>query len=380
MKPSHLLALNSKQLDTEWPTAYIWAIEHMPGAAYCCSQTGALVHCNQAAVRLWGCTSLINDGIWDGFQVLQNLDGRSIDKNDSPAARAVSKGTAASVELLAISADGQQRRVVIHTKPVFDSFNNVVGVLCSVTDISDKHNLRQRLDKSANTRHDFLRMLAHELRNPLAPIMSIASLLKRPDVDPKFEKIGTIVERQTTQLARFITDLLDASRIDCVHQLPIKPRLCTEKELLELTLDIVEPVTKVRSQDLKVNTATADLQFCCDVERVAQALSCVLLNASAYSSDGKEFHLRITVKNAELSFEVIDFGTGIAAEDLAHVFEPFVKRAIPPGRVSEGAGLGLTIAKGVCEAHGGSINVSSAGLGEGTTVSMTIPIADNPLC
>lgn len=366
-----------EQLDAEWPVAYIWAVEHMPGPAYCCSAAGIVVHCNVAALRIWGGPPQNVDGTWGGFHLLSDLDGHLINKDESPAARAISERSSQSVELFASSVDGRQRRIVIHTKPVFDSYATVVGVLCSITDINEKHYLKQRLSQVAGARHDFLRMLAHELRNPLAPIMSIASFLKHTNVDAKLGKIGTVVERQTRQLARFITDLLDASRIDCVHNLAIIPRACTEKEVLDLTLDIVQPVARTRNQNLKVDTASVEAVLCCDAERVAQALSCVLLNASAFTSDGKDFYLRITIDNSDLRFEVIDFGTGIAAEDLAHIFEPFERRAVPPGRASDGAGLGLTIAKGVCEAHRGSISVSSAGLGHGTTVLMTMPIAEN---
>lgn len=81
------------------------------------------------------------------------------------------------------------------------------------------------------------------------------------------------------------------------------------------------------------------------------------------------------VENDVLRVEVVDCGAGIAAEDLPHVFEPFEHRAVAPGRAPEGAGLGLTITKGVCEAHGGSIDVRSAGLGFGTTVSLALPVA-----
>jgi signal transduction histidine kinase len=375
--PQSSLLSSLEQLDTEWPIAYVWAVDHMPGPAYCCSSAGTLVHCTAAALRLWGGLPQNLAGVWDGFHLLRGLDGQVIDKDQSPAARAVSERSPSSVELLAISADDQPRRIVVHTKPVLDSFTNVIGVLCGITDISEKYYLKERLGEAAAARHDFLRMLAHELRNPLAPIINIASLLKHSNVDPKLEKIGKVVERQTNRLARFITDLLDASCINYGHDLAIMPRMCSGKEILDLTLDIVEPVARSRNQHLKIDNDAVETILCCDTERVAQALTCVLLNASAFTTDGKDFYLRITVDDADLRFEVIDSGLGIAPQDLAHVFEPFERRATPPGRVSDGAGLGLTIAKGVCEAHGGTISVRSAGLGYGTTVSMTMPIAEN---
>jgi signal transduction histidine kinase len=161
-----------------------------------------------------------------------------------------------------------------------------------------------------------------------------------------------------------------------VCELPVEPRTCTEGEVLSLALDAVEPAVRARKQRLVVDTDdSGGCWLCCDPERVAQALGNVLSNASAFTPDGAEFSLRVITEGNVLRLEVADSGAGIAPEDLAHVFDPFQRRAVAPGRAAVGAGLGLTIAKGVCEAHGGSIDVRSQGLGHGTTVSLSLPVA-----
>jgi len=364
------------ELDNGWPTSYAWAIEQMPCPAYCCTPTGELVHINAAAKRIWGdaCPQL-EDMRWDGFETIRSLDGELLDKTASPAAQAAAGESPCPTELLAVCRDGQPRRIVVHAKPVFHADGAVVGALCCLTDISEQRRLQERERDAAHAREEFLSMLAHELRNPLAPIMSIAGLLQRANKDPGVAKMAGVVQRQTRQLARFIADLLDASRVDCIHTLPVEPRSCSKHEIVNLSLDAVETLVQSRKQRLIVEVDNPDAELRCDPERVAQALGNVLCNASAFTPDGEEICLRVYIEGNVLRAEVIDCGAGIAAEDLQHIFEPFERRALAPGRAPVGAGLGLTIAKGVCEAHGGSIFVRSAGPGMGTTVSMALPVA-----
>jgi signal transduction histidine kinase len=376
MSNNYSLSQRFAELDAAWPESHAWAIDQMPCPAYSCSLDGAIVHCNAAAERIWGQWPETGAAPrWDGFAAMHDLDGNLIDRAACPAARAANDGVPSSTELFALSQEGQLRRVVLHVKPVMDSAGAPLGVLCSLTDISEKRKLQKRVRDAASAREDFLGMLAHELRNPLAPIMNIASFLQRPNMDPAVAKMAVIVERQTKQLARFIADLLDASRVDCVCELQVEPRECTEDDILALTLDTVEPNVRARKQRLVVEVNDREAILRCDPERVAQALGNVLRNASAFTPDGAEIFLRVFVEGDMLRAEVVDSGAGIAAEDLPHVFDPFERRAVAPGRAAEGAGLGLTIAKGVCEAHGGSINVRSAGVGQGTTVSLALPVA-----
>lgn len=375
-----LLGRKFARPDIGWPASYSWAIEQMPCPAYCCSHDGAIVHHNAAATRIWDdrhpdTQPSTQPDRWDGFAAWLDLDGRPVDKDTSPAAQAATGACPPPTELLAVCHDGQLRRVVIHAKPVFDDDGAIMGALCCLTDVSEKRRLEERAREAAGAREEFLRMLAHELRNPLAPIMSVAGVLKRPNMDPTVNKLAVVVERQSRQLSRFIGDLLDASRVDCRGELKVEPRSCTEEDILALALDAVEPEVRARKQRLVVEVNDRDTVLCCDPERVAQALGNVLCNASAFTPDGEEICLRVFTEGTVLRAEVIDCGAGIAAEDLPHVFEPFERRAVPPGRAPVGAGLGLTIAKGVCEAHGGSIDVRSAGVGQGTTVSLALPVA-----
>jgi signal transduction histidine kinase len=362
--------------NTGWLGFYTWAIEQMPSPAYCCSTSGTVMCFNPAAARIWGGAPYGGASArWHGFVSLRDMSGQIVSGKAWPCTCAASGDIRAPTEFFATSGDGQVRRVVVHEKPILDTSNAVIGVMCCLTDISDKRRLQERIHDLASTRNEFLDMLAHELRNPLAPIMSAAGLLQHVSANPFFTKVGSVVERQARQLARFIADLLDASRLDCACVLPVKRRMCVQGDILVMAMDAVEPVMHGRRQRLVVDISEGTSHVLdCDPERIAQALGNVLSNASAFTPDGEAFNLRAYVSKDMLVLEVADAGTGIAAVDLQHVFEPFQRRAVAPGRAAAGAGLGLTIAKGVCEAHGGSIELRSAGLGEGTTVSLKLPV------
>ena len=364
-------SLECAPLDNCWPQSYAWAIEQMPCPAYCCLPDGSIIHRNGAADRLWG--PHCPDDRWDGFDRLLDLDNQSLRKSAHPVALASAGKSPAPTELFALCHNGQLRRVVLHAKPIFDPQGRPIGALCCLTDVSDKRRLEERARDNARSREQFISMLAHELRNPLSPIMNIASMLQQACA-PKIVQLAGVVERQTKMLARFIADLLDAARLDLPLALPIQLVDCSVADVLALTLDACEPEILSRRQSLVLDAPRRDARLLCDPQRLAQALGNILRNASAFSRDGQEIVLRLLIQNERLLAEVCDHGQGIAAEDLPHVFAPFQRRRVAPGRAPVGAGLGLAIAKGVCEAHHGSIHVRSPGLGLGATVSLDLPI------
>ena len=184
--------------------------------AYCCTPDGAVRYANSAAGRLWGARpDPDEDGRWDGFKALYRADGSALDKPASPAALAARSGIAQPpVELLAESADGSRRCVVFHARPVLDADGASAGVLCSLTDISEQRRLEDQVKFVHASRAGFLHVLAHELRNPLAPVMAAATLLQRQPGGPNVDRMAGVIARQTRRLARFVDDLLEGSRIE----------------------------------------------------------------------------------------------------------------------------------------------------------------------
>lgn len=361
-----------------WPFAYEWAIDQIACPAFCCTPAGSVLYSNASARRLWGrAPDAAQTGRWHGFAAVYDEQGGKLEGAASPAALAASTGAAqAPAEFITESFDGQRRRLVIHARPILDAAGGVAGVLCSLTDVSERRRLEQEVLQADAQRDAFLRILAHELRNPLAPIMSVAQAMRRATSEPGLVRMAAIVERQTRQLAQFITDLLDASRIAHAGDIPITMRRCSVGEVVNLACDVAIVPIQARGQTLRIDTGEPTVTLLCDPGRVAQALGNGLLNASAYSDDGAEIALSVTVDGVLLEIEVLDRGIGVAPQRLAELFQPFFQLDHHPARVQSGAGLGLAIARSVCEAHGGMVSAHSAGPDQGLRLRFVLPVVD----
>lgn len=360
----------------EWPATYGRVIARIGCPAYCCSPAGAVIHSNRSAQRLWGAKPAPDDeGRWDGFVALYRLDGSRVAKSSSPAALAVESGVAPPpAEFVAESSDGQRRCLVIHAHPVQQDNGATAGVLCSLTDISERHRLGLEVQFARDNRDAFLRVLAHELRNPLSSVMTAAALLRRQPDAQESARFARVIERQTRQLARFIGDLLDGARIEHACDIGVAMRACSVGSVLELAHDVAEGVLRGRRQTLCVDVGATDTDLWCDPERLAQALANALLNASEFSDDGTEISLAVSIDGAVLEMQVTDHGIGVEAVQLEAMFEPFRKFSAHPARVPSGAGLGLAIARSVSRAHGGMVLAQSAGRGQGTSLRFMLPV------
>ena len=361
-------------------SAYGHLIEQIACPAYCCTPDGAVAHCNSSARRLWGgCPDAAEDGRWDGFVALFNLDGGMIDKTASPAALAARSGRAQPpTELLVESSDGCRRCVVIHARPVLHADGAVAGVLCSLTDINEQRRLEDEVKSVHDSRAGFLHVLAHELRNPLAPVMAAATLLRRQRSDPQVDRMAGVIVRQTTKLARFVDDLLEGARIEQACDTPVSMRATNVDEVLAHACDVVDCVLNERQQTLRVEIGpegpVQGAVLWCDPVRLAQALGSALLNASQFSDDGAAISLEIAVDGVFLELLVSDDGIGVEPAELPLLFEPFRKFATHPARVESGAGLGLAIARSVTRAHGGMVSADSGGRGQGTRLKFVLPV------
>jgi signal transduction histidine kinase len=250
--------------------------------------------------------------------------------------------------------------------------------LCSLTDISERRRLENEVGFVRDGRSDFLHVLAHELRNPLAPVVAVAALLRRQPGEPGIARMAGVIERQTRQLARFIDDLLDGARIEQACNIPVSMRAASVDDVLARARDVVDCVLHERGQTLQVEIGIKgpawDAVLWCDPERLAQALGNALLNASEFSDDGAGISLAVAVDGIFLEILVTDHGIGVEAGELLLMFEPFRKFSGHPRRVPSGAGLGLAIARSVTQAHGGMVSADSAGRGLGTCLRFILPV------
>jgi signal transduction histidine kinase len=220
---------------------------------------------------------------------------------------------------------------------------------------------------------ELLAMLGHELRNPLAPIVTALELMELKS-NGLLQKERDVIRRQVNHLARLIDDLLDASRITR-GKISLHRQVVPIGAVLGKAIKLTRPLLEKRAQRLVIEVPGEGLPVDADPTRLAQVFQHLLINAAKYSAPGSQIELCARDRGDGIVVAVIDHGIGIPAELAARLFDPFVQGDRALDRAEGGLGLGLAIAKSLCELHGGTIEAASAGAGQGSTFTVTLPRA-----
>jgi signal transduction histidine kinase/CheY-like chemotaxis protein len=234
--------------------------------------------------------------------------------------------------------------------------------------------------EDANRRqNEFVAMLAHELRNPLAPIGMAAALLARtPDVTPQMLGFAQVIARQVTHMTHLLDDLLDASRISS-GKITLSPEPVLLSEVLEQGLETIGPRIRERNQSLSVHLPAQAAVLHGDKVRLGQVFTNLLGNASKYTPEGGRIAIRASLEGDQVVVTISDNGIGIAAELLPHVFDLFTQGPRSLARSEGGLGVGLHVVRNLVDMHGGKVEVRSSGLGTGSAFTVTLPVSEEPL-
>ena len=217
---------------------------------------------------------------------------------------------------------------------------------------------------------EFLAVLAHELRNPLAPIRNSLEILQRTS-DPKLaQRSRDIAQRQVQHMVRLVDDLLDVSRISR-GKIVLQSRRVRAAEVLDAALETSRPLIEQRRHQLVAAPVDGSVELECDPTRVAQILTNLLNNAANYTPEGGRIEVGATGEGETVRFLVRDSGVGLTAEQLRQVFELFVQ--VNRDATGGGLGIGLSLAARLAELHGGRIEAGSEGLGLGATFVLVLP-------
>ncbi|MET3132337.1 signal transduction histidine kinase/ActR/RegA family two-component response regulator [Oxalobacteraceae bacterium GrIS 1.11] len=226
--------------------------------------------------------------------------------------------------------------------------------------------------------NEFLAMLAHELRNPLALISAAAALIgKTPDVSPQLCRLQAIIGRQVGNLARLLDDLLDAARINS-GKVTLLLQPITLSDVIDRAIEAIQPFLLLRRQQLSVEMPAQAVAMAGDHVRLTQVFSNLLINASKFTPDLGRIKIRVTPLGDQVEVSIIDNGTGISADILPHIFDLFIQGPRSLARSEGGLGIGLSIVRNIVHMHGGTVNAHSAGLGLGSMFCVTLPVLDNP--
>jgi CheY-like chemotaxis protein/two-component sensor histidine kinase len=226
--------------------------------------------------------------------------------------------------------------------------------------------LNQELVEANHRKDHFLATLAHELRNPLAPIANCVTMLKVPGLPERDRaRARDVIERQVGQMARLLDDLLDVSRI--THgKLELRRERVALAQVVETAVETCRPQIKSGGHDLIVDIGARPVYLDADPIRLAQIVSNLLTNAVKYSNDSTRIWLTASVSGRNLAIAVRDEGIGISADMLPRVFDIFTQADAAMTRAKGGMGIGLALVRALTELHGGAVEARSAGIGEGS--------------
>ena len=263
-------------------------------------------------------------------------------------------------------------------QPIIDADGSVSGIFVEGFDTTSRHLADVALQNANRRKDEFLAMLAHELRNPLAPIRNAAAILARtvPEQADTYAVV-TMIRRQTDQLTRLVDDLLDVSRIS-QGRIDLKQETLNVAPLVEQAFETVAPLFQGKKQEVSLAPSYEPLHVVGDVTRLVQSLVNVLTNAAKYTDRGGKIRIQTRGSPDDVFIEVSDNGVGISAELMPQIFELFVQGDRTLDRSEGGLGIGLAVVKKLIEMHGGQISAHSEGLGRGSTFELRLPRARAP--
>ena len=277
---------------------------------------------------------------------------------------------------------GQYRWFLSRAVPIRGQAGDIVRWFGTNTDITEQREMADELRRSAAELTDadrrknvFLATLAHELRNPLAPIRSALQILRLTRGNgTAAEAAADMMDRQVGQMVRLVDDLLDVSRISR-GTIELRRTPVDLASVVQLTVEAAQPAYDSKHVELAVALPREPLPLDADATRLVQVLGNLLSNACKFTGLGGRVVLSAERDGSEVVIKVRDNGIGIAAEQLPHIFEMFMQVDTSIERAASGLGIGLTLVKDLIELHGGTVRASSEGAGRGSEFEVRLPLA-----
>jgi PAS domain S-box-containing protein len=298
---------------------------------------------------------------------------------ESPAARVLAEGVIVGLanHTVLIGRDGTERPVDDSGAPIRGPDGHVEGVVLVFRDVTERRRVEARLAEEARRKDEFLAMLAHELRNPLAAISNAVQLLVRPDADEFHPWAREVTGRQVRQLTRLVDDLLDVSRIS-LGKVQLRPQVVDLAMAACSAAEVVRPLIDERGQELRLSIPPGPIELEADPARLEQVIVNLLNNAAKYTEPGGRIDLEVSREPGQAVVRVTDTGIGIGPELLPQIFDLFTQGDRTLTRSEGGLGIGLTMVQKLVEMHGGRVAAQSDGQGCGSTFTVRLPVRPLP--
>lgn len=338
---------------------------------------GVVQSWNKAAQRLFGYSA--EEAVGRHISFLFPSD--RIGEEDTIIAKLRAGDRVNHFDTVRVRKDGRQIHVSLSISPIKDETGRIIGASKIARDITDRkqaedriYGLMAQLKEADHRKDEFLAMLAHELRSPLAPLRNLLEIMKLGGRDSEvLEQARPTLERQLNQMVRLVDDLLDVGRIT-------RGKLELRKERVELTpiiqqgVEASRPLAESAGHEVVVSMPSESILLSADPARLSQIISNLLNNAYKYTPPGGRIELAAERCGSDVVIRVKDNGIGIPADKLASVFEMFTQVNESSDMSQGGLGIGLTLVKELVEIHGGTIEPHSAGPGQGSEFVVRLPV------
>jgi PAS domain S-box-containing protein len=269
--------------------------------------------------------------------------------------------------------DGEWRWMTSHGAPRTSPSGEFLGMIVTSQDITDQRHASTIQQQIARAKDEFIAVLAHELRSPLAPIRTSVGIIRTHANHPLVARCGDIIDRQTAHMARLLDDLLDTSRLSR-NTLTLQRARLRLGDVLQSAIEIASPLVEQQRLELVVEGVDEPVWLDADHARLTQVFGNLLNNAAKYSKPGGRVDLMVRPSPGFVVVSVRDAGIGIAPDMLDRVFEPFTQATIARDHAPGGVGIGLSLAQRLVEMHGGAIQAVSDGPGYGSEFVVRLPV------
>jgi PAS domain S-box-containing protein len=276
-----------------------------------------------------------------------------------------------------IRQDGTRFWANVIITPLREPTGNVIGFAKVTRDLTERKHAENervrlaRIEEAARRKDEFLSIMGHELRNPLAPLVTAAHMIRLRGGRATDREMG-ILDRQLRQMTRIVSDLLDASR--AMHdKIDLRPEVLEIGEVLAGAVDLAAPLVETRRHELVIEVPDRGLAVDVDADRMAQVFGNILNNAAKYTPDGGRIKVRAKRQGSDVEVTIEDNGQGIAPEMLTRIFDLFSQGDQGLERLGGGLGIGLAVARSLVQAHKGEIVAESDGLGRGSRFTVRLP-------
>ena len=338
-----------------------------------------VLHRNPAHQALFGFGYFSEDGRIDfpamhGWFIDDTQEGRRIGPGEWPLARALAGDSVDRCLLkVRLPEPGSGCRILlVSSAPILDDAGQLVGAVAVSMDIEARVRAEEDLKEAHRRKDEFLAMLAHELRNPLAPIGAAAALLRSRGEDEQLRSIGTVISRQVVHMSGLIDELLDVARV--TRGLITLDRVTLDaNQVVAEALEQARPGIEGRRHALRVSQPAQPAYVSGDHKRLVQVLANLLHNAAKFTPEGGTIEVDLAVDADAVTLTIADDGLGMTPELLARAFELFAQGDHTLDRAQGGLGIGLALVHSLVTLHGGSVRADSDGLGLGSRFTIRLP-------